>query len=235
KRHNWAMLIVLVVALVGFTLPRLIELAIPEKKEGMTEVTSFAQLEEPEVKQEQVKPVEPLPPPPPLKSSIKFTAPVIKKDEEVREEDELKSQDELTQTNLTISIADVTGNDEENGKDIADLRQIVTQKEEEKPYQVVEQMPTFPGGTEELMKFISSNMRYPTISLENGIQGRVICRFVVAKDGTVQDIQIVRSLDPNCDKEAVRVLKLLPKFIPGKQNGRNVPVYFTLPVMFKLQ
>jgi protein TonB len=107
KRHNWAMGIVLVVALVGFTLPRLIELAIPERKEEMTEVTSFAQLEEPEIKQEQVKPVEALPPPP-LKSSIKFTAPVIKKDEEVREEDELKSQDELTQTKVAISIADVT-------------------------------------------------------------------------------------------------------------------------------
>jgi protein TonB len=115
------------------------------------------------------------------------------------------------------------------------LKQVVTQKEEEKPYQVVEQMPTFPGGTEELMKFISNNMKYPTISQENGIQGRVICRFVVSKDGTVQDIQIIRSLDPYCDKEAMRVLKLLPRFIPGKQNGRNVPVYFTLPVVFRLQ
>jgi protein TonB len=222
------------VAFVGFTLPRLIELAIPEKKEEMTEVTSFAQLEEPEIKQEQMKPVEVLPPPP-LKSSIKFTAPVIKKDEEVREDDELKSQEELNQAKMTISIADVKGNDEENGKDIADLRQIVTQQEEEKPYQVVEQMPAFPGGTEELMKFIGNNMKYPTISQENGIQGRVICRFVVASNGLVEDIQIIRSLDPYCDKEAIRVLKLLPKFIPGKQNGRNVPVYFTLPVVFKLQ
>ncbi|KAA6347064.1 hypothetical protein EZS27_005475 [termite gut metagenome] len=236
KRHNWAMLIVAVVAFVGFTLPRLIELAIPEKKEEMTEVTSFVELEQPEVKQqERMKPVEVLPPPPALKSSIKFTAPVIKKDEEVREDDELKSQEELNQTKMAISIADVKGNDEANGQDIADLKFVVTQKEEEKPYQVVEQMPAFPGGIEELMKFISNNMKYPTISQENGIQGRVICRFVVSNNGTVQDIQIIRSLDPYCDKEAIRVLKLLPKFIPGKQNGRNVPVYFTLPVVFRLQ
>ena len=88
------------------------------------------------------------PPPPALKSSIKFTAPVIKKDEEVRDEDEIKSQTELTETKVAISIADVKGNDEEHGKDIADLKQVVTQAEPEpeKVFDMVEQMPQFPGG-----------------------------------------------------------------------------------------
>ncbi len=127
KRHNVAMVIVLIIALVGFSLPTLIKMATPKQKEVMTEVTTLSQLEEPEVKQEEMKRVEPVAPPPPaLKSSIKFTAPVIKKDEEVHEDDEIKSREELTQTKVAISIADVKGNDEANGKDIADLKQVVT-------------------------------------------------------------------------------------------------------------
>ena len=132
KRHNLAMVIVLVIALVGFSIPTLIKIATPKQKEVMTEVTTLSQLEEPEIKQEEMKRVEPVAPPPPaLKSSIKFTAPVIKKDEEVHEDDEIKSQQELTETKVAISIADVKGNDEENGKDIADLKQVVTQAEPE--------------------------------------------------------------------------------------------------------
>lgn len=155
RRHNIAVILVIVIALIGFSIPTLIKMATPKQKEVMTEVTTLSQLEEPEVKQEEMKRVEPVAPPPPaLKSSIKFTAPVIKKDEEVRDEDEIKSQTELTETKVAISIADVKGNDEANGKDIADLKQVVTQapEEEEKVFDMVEQMPTFPGGTNELMK-----------------------------------------------------------------------------------
>lgn len=162
KRHNVAMVIVLIIALVGFSLPTLIKMATPKQKEVMTEVTTLSQLEEPEIKQEEMKRVEPVAPPPPaLKSSIKFTAPVIKKDEEVHEDDEIKSQEELTQTKVAISIADVKGNDEANGKDIADLKQVVTQAEpaEEKVFDMVEQMPTFPGGNAELMSFLAKNIK----------------------------------------------------------------------------
>ena len=93
RRLNFAMVLVIVIALVGFSIPTLIKMATPEKKEVMTEVTTLSQLDEPEVKQEELKQVQPVAPPPPaLKSSIKFTAPVIKKDEEVADEDEMKSQ-----------------------------------------------------------------------------------------------------------------------------------------------
>lgn len=237
KRHNWAMLIVTILAFIGFSIPKLIEMATPEEKEVMTEVTTLSKLEEAEVKDE-MKKVEPIAPPPPaLKSSIKFTAPVIKKDEEVRDEDEIKSQEEIKNTKVAISIADVKGNDELNGKDIADLKQVVTQapKEEEKPYTVVEQMPQYPGGDAELLSFIAKNLHYPIISQENGTQGKVYLRFVVSKNGMVEDINVIRSLDPYCDKEAIRVIKLLPKWIPGRQNGMNVPVYYTIPITFKLQ
>lgn len=238
KRQAAALIIVTVVALVGFTLPRLIRMAMPAQKEEMVEVTRLSTLEEPEIKEETMKKVEPIAPPPPaLKSTIKFTAPVIRKDEEVNEDDELKSQDELTQTKVQISIADVKGNDELNGKDIADLQEVITQTPEvqkEEPYDMVEQMPQFPGGPAELLKYIAKNLKYPIIAQENGIQGKVILRFVVNAKGYVEDIKVLRSLDTYCDKEAVRVVKSLPQWIPGKQNGRNVPVYYTCPIVFKL-
>lgn len=238
KRHNIAVVLVIVIALVGFSLPTLIKMATPKQKEVMTEVTTLSQLEEPEVKQEEMKRVEPVAPPPPaLKSSIKFTAPVIKKDEEVRDEDEIKSQTELTQTKVAISIADVKGNDEANGKDIADLKQVVTQAPvaEEKVFDMVEQMPTFPGGQAELMKYISTHMKYPVVAQENGVQGRVICQFVVGRDGKVRDVTVLKTLDPYCDKEAVRVILSMPNWIPGKQNGQAVAVKYTVPIVFRLQ
>ena len=234
KRHNIAMLFVVVVALIGFSIPALIKLATPKQNE----VTTLSQLEEPEVKQDEMKKVEPVAPPPPaLKSSIKFTAPVIKKDEEVHEDDEIKSQQELTETKVTISIADVKGNDEANGKDIADLKQVVTQAEPEpeKIFDMVEQMPTFPGGNAELMSFLAKNIKYPTIAQENGTQGRVIVQFVVEKDGSIADARVARGVDPYLDKEALRVIKSMPHWIPGKQNGKPVRVKYTVPVMFKLQ
>lgn len=238
RRQTAALIIVTIVAIAAFTLPRLITMALPEHKEEMTEVTQLSALEEPEVKQEDIiKKVEPIAPPPALKSTIKFTAPVIKKDEEVKEDDELKSQDQLTETKVQISIADVKGNDELNGKDIADLKEVITKAPEEKeePYTMVEQMPQFPGGPAELLKYIAKHLRYPVVAQENGIQGRVILRFVVSAQGQVENVTVLRSLDPSCDKEAVRVVQSLPKWIPGKQNGRNVPVYYTCPIVFKLQ
>ena len=238
KRHNLAMVIVLVIALVGFSIPTLIKIATPKQKEVMTEVTTLSQLEEPEIKQEEMKRVEPVAPPPPaLKSSIKFTAPVIKKDEEVHEDDEIKSQQELTETKVAISIADVKGNDEENGKDIADLKQVVTQAEPEpeKVFDMVEQMPTYPGGNAELMAFLAKNIKYPTIAQENGTQGRVIVQFVVEKDGSIADARVARGVDPYLDKEALRVIQSMPRWIPGKQNGKAVRVKYTVPVMFRLQ
>jgi len=231
RRHNIAMIIVAVVAVVGFSLPKLIEMVKPKQREIVTEVTTLSKLDKAEVKND-VKKVQPVEPPPALKSSIKFTAPVIKKDEDVKEE--YKSQEAITNTKVAISIADVKGNDEK-GKDIADVKQAVTQEVEDKVYTVIEQMPQFPGGEGELLNYINKNIKYPVIAQENGVQGKVILRFVVSKTGTVDKVEVIRSLDPACDKEAVRVVKTLPKFIPGKQNGINVAVWYTLPVTYRLE
>lgn len=100
----------------------------------------------------------------------------------------------------------------------------------------VEVDPEFPGGMEALRKYLAQNVKYPVIAQENGIQGRVICQFTVNKDGSIVDIDVVRSGgDASLDKEAVRVIKSMPKWKPGKQAGKAVRVKYTLPVLFRLQ
>ena len=173
-----------------------------------------------------------------VKSSVKFTAPEIKKDDEVKPEDEIKSQDDLAKTNTAIGTFDVKGNDEEGGQVLKANEVVIDEKpkeEETKVFDVVEQMPEFPGGQAALLKWIGDNIKYPAIAEENGIQGRVVCTFVVERDGSVTDVQVARSIDPSLDKEAVRVLKKMPKWIPGRQNGSAVRVKYTVPVTFKLQ
>ena len=100
---------------------------------------------------------------------------------------------------------------------------------------VVEQQPEFPGGDAALLKWIADHTQYPPIAQENGIEGRVTCSFVVNTDGSVVDVVVVRPIDPSLDKEAVRVLKLLPKFKPGEQRKKPVRVRLSVPVRFQLQ
>ena len=101
-------------------------------------------------------------------------------------------------------------------------------------YDVVEVMPQFPGGQIAMMKYIMENMKYPEQAMKEGIQGRVTVRFIVEKDGSISDVKPVLSVHPLLNKEAVRVVKSMPKWTPGKQNGKPVRVRFNLPVMFKL-
>ncbi len=174
-----------------------------------------------------------------VKSSIKFVPPVIKKDEEVKPEEEMKSQDELNENKTAIGAFDVKGNDEEGGTVLKAVEEIATpeppKEEENKVFDVVEQMPSFPGGTAALMQYLSSNVRYPAVAEENGIQGRVTVQFVVEKDGSVTDVKTLKSVDPSLDREAERVVKSMPKWIPGKQNGSAVRVKYFVPVVFRLQ
>lgn len=101
-------------------------------------------------------------------------------------------------------------------------------------FEIVEQNPMFPGGNEELMKWLSKNLKYPASAQENGIQGRVLVQFVVNKDGSIVEPKVIRSVDPALDKEAMRVVSAMPKWQPGKQRGKTVRVRFTLPVTFRL-
>ena len=174
-----------------------------------------------------------------VKSSVKFTAPVIKKDDEVKPEDELKSQDEIMNSKVAVGALNVVGNDESGevlkAKEVIATEPVKPKEEENKVFDVVEQMPSYPGGMGALMQYLSSHIKYPVIAEENGIQGRVICTFVVERDGSITDVKIAKSVDPSLDKEAMRVVSSIPKWIPGQQNGSAVRVKYTLPVTFRLQ
>ena len=213
------------------------------KRAAMTEVVELSKLEQPkkkaEVKQQKKIELEPEKVVERVKSSIKFTAPVIKKDNEVKPEEELKTQDELMKTKTAIGAIDVKGNDDKGGE-VLKLKEAVAQPEpkpevENKVFDVVEQMPSFPGGPSALMKYLSENVKYPVVAQENGVQGRVVVSFVVEKDGHITDVKVVRSVDPSLDKEAARVVKSMPTWIPGKQNGSAVRVKYNVPVSFRLQ
>lgn len=245
RRNVIAILSVILLAIacqIGLTLKNIADEA-AARRAAMDQVTELSALEQKKeakverkevVKQEQVQRVVEK-----VKSSVKFTAPVIKKDDEVKPEDELKTQDELMNTKAAIGTFDVKGNDESGevlkAKEVIATEPVKPKEEENKVFDVVEQMPSYPGGNGALMQYLSSHIKYPVIAEENGIQGRVICTFVVERDGSITDVRIAKSVDPSLDKEAMRVVSSMPKWIPGKQNGSAVRVKYTLPVTFRLQ
>ena len=174
-----------------------------------------------------------------VKASIAFTVPEIV--DQVDESKKLKNQDELNRSNISIASQDYEG-DSKDGINIDDLRDNQTQggtsapvEEEAKVYNVVEQMPSFPGGEAALLKYVNTHIKYPAIAQEQEISGVVVLRFVVKEDGSVGEVIVQKSLEKHCDEEAVRVVKALPRFIPGKQQGKAVRVWYTLPVRYVIQ
>lgn len=139
-----------------------------------------------------------------------------------------------------VEVASVEINTEDDKNKVVVVSAPVTsapieEEEDNVVFQVVEKMPSFPGGDSQLFKFLNDNVKYPVIAQENGVQGRVICQFVVNRDGSIVDVEVVRSVDASLDKEAIRVIKSMPKWSPGQQRGKPVRVKYTLPVNFKLQ
>ena len=112
--------------------------------------------------------------------------------------------------------------------------QQVKETEGTKSSQVIEEMPMFPGGEKALVTYLKENLNYPAVPAENGVQGRVIVLFKVEADGSLTDVRIGRSVDPWIDREALRLVKAMPKWIPGKQDGKPVPVKFQVPITFRL-
>ncbi len=179
--------------------------------------TDFLFEEEVEIQQTTQETTPPPPPPPPVQEELQIN--VV--------EDDVETQDVEINT--------------EDNKDVEVVIQppvevVEEEEEEEVVFVVVEDMPEFPGGQDKLPKYLAENIKYPVIAQENGIQGRVICQFVVNKDGSIVDVEVVRSGgDQSLDREAVRVIKSMPKWKPGKQRGKPVRVKYTLPVNFRLQ
>ena len=236
-----AVVCLIIACQVGLTIKKAAD-AEAAKRAAMNQAVELSKLEQPkkaEVKQKQVK-VEPEKVVEQVKSSIKFTAPVIKKDSEVKPEDELKTQDQIMETKTAIGSFDVKGNDDVNGE-VLKAKEVIAQpeppkhEEEAKVFDVVEQMPSFPGGQGALLEYLASHVKYPVVAQENGVQGRVGVSFVVERDGSITDVRVVRSVDPSLDREAARVVSSMPRWTPGKQNGSAVRVKYNVPVMFKLQ
>lgn len=164
----------------------------------------------------------PPPPPPPPAPAVAEVLTVVEDDVELEQQDIVSSEDDATAAQTETFVAPVVEEEEEEES----AQQIFT---------VVEKQPEFPGGTAELFKYLSKAIRYPVIAQENGIQGRVVCSFVVNRDGSIVDIQVMRGVDPSLDKEAIRVISEMPKWKPGEQRGKPVRVRFILPVQFRLQ
>lgn len=248
SRNFWSIIIMGIAAAVlfgGFALIKTIQ-ANASKVSGEATTSMIDQTveeeEEAEVKEE-IKYEEPPEQVEQVASSEKFTEPVIKKDDQVREDNTLRQQEDLSQSETAIGALDVKGNNED--ADVLHIKEEVKKEEpkvEEKPkeeenkiFEFVEQQASFPGGPGAMNSWLAQNIRYPAAAQENNIQGRVTVQFVVELNGSISNVVVVRGVDPNLDKEAVRVVKSMPKWTPGMQNGRAVRSKFTLPVNFKLQ
>lgn len=242
KRNIWSLIIVTLAAVLlflGLQLQKMVEANKTVENTQAVELSSLEQKKkEAKVEKKEIIKTEPEKVVEKVKSSVKFTAPVIKKDSEVKEEDEIKLE-EVEKSNKAIGSFTVEGNDEVGGEVLKakdDIKAPEPPKHEEnKIFTVVEQMPMYPGGDAALMQYLSSNIHYPAVAAENGVQGRVVVGFVVERDGSITDVNVMRSVDPSLDREAVRVVKNMPRWTPGKQNGSAVRVKYQVPVSFRLQ
>ncbi len=219
----------LIIALVGIgiavTAPMILSYLAERAKESAVKITEGIKLEEPPPIDKNTPPPPPVIPPPPVQQTIKFTPPKVVKDEEVEEPP--PTQEETKD----VQVSTVT----QEGENIPDLPpDPVTDPDEGKVFTVVEEMPKFPGGEEKLFEYLSK-IKYPSMARENGITGRVYVTFIVDKDGKIKDAKVLRGIGGGCDEEALRVVRAMPDWTPGKQNGRNVTVQYNLPVNFNLK
>ena len=223
-----------------------IEDALQSKKDmASEEVTELQELKKDEPKKkepelEYEKPVEKVN----VKSSIQFTVPKIVEDDKVDHSKELKTQDEVTKNKFAIAAQDYTNpNGDNSGINIDDLKEnqraggtTVPPKEPEVVDNAIVEVPaTYPGGEAALLQFVSKNLVYPAIAQEQELQGTVVLRFKVDVDGSVSAVKVEKSLSKECDQAAAAVVRKLHRFVPAKQQGHPVPVWFRLPIRFRIQ
>jgi periplasmic protein TonB len=199
-----------------------------DKEEVVVKNTTVVSLDQPPP----ITPNQPPPPdiriPPPVKTIIKFLPPKVT-EKEVVEEEEMPTIEEIKQNE--------TGSEEVQGDVTTTFEEpapAVVEEDVNKVFLVVEQPPEFDGGLEAMYKFISKNMKYPASARRMNIEGSVFVGFVVDADGKISEASIIKGISADCDKEALRVVQMMPKWRPGKQSGRPVRVKFVLPIKFKL-
>lgn len=247
KRHNMALVAVAVFIIVVLGAKSLVSAVFEKEEEApktKSEQAAMAEIPDEEVVEDEIEEIqqfeepEPVVVDEPVLETEKVTEWDIKPDEEVTEPP--KSQEQLQESTTAAGVVN-----QEGIEDLYDQKVMVEEvKVEPTPppppaddqiFVTVEQEPQFPGGQAALLKWISDHIKYPTVAQENNIQGKVTVQFVVTKTGSIGEVRVVRGKDPDLDKEAVRVVKSLPKFTPGKMNGHPVNVWYTLPITFKLQ
>lgn len=180
-----------------------------------------------------------LEPPKLIAKTLAYVAPKITEDELFNPEKEMTSAVDAMNTDARIgTITYLEGSTDFNAipKELVMEHNAITEAEPPtKVWDVAEEMPKFPGGDADLYEFISKNLKYPAAEIEAGHAGKVIIRFIVGKDGKISEATVLRGVSPGCDREALRVVNSMPRWVPGRQNGNPVAVYFTLPVVYRLQ
>ncbi|MCF6406673.1 energy transducer TonB [Chitinophaga filiformis] len=210
------------------------------RKDVAVKETVLKDLEIPEEKPLTPPPPPVTTPPPPAASSIRLTPPVITDDDLVRAEDEVPKLDSIG--NKSIGVANIQGDDVngvenpfESGTGVGPVVEPPKVAEREEVFMIVEIMPSFPGGEEALARFLQKNVRYPRLAQETGIEGKIFVQFVVNAEGKVGEVQTVGAhKGGGLEEEAMRVVKLMPNWKPGKQSGRSVSVRYNLPIGFRL-
>ena len=251
QRHSKSVIIVLSILIPGLILLALFYNGVfgkPEEEQIAistdVELTTFDQDEvEEDIEEEETFELPPEPEeiiaPEEVANEQQVTAILVTEDENYEEDKQVKNQDEVLDNASMIGQIDVTeGVEDLNKTRIID--QVVAEEkpvEEEKVYNLamVEQQPEFPGGITAMYKWLNDHINYPAVAAEEGVQGKVIVEFVVSKSGAVENVRVLRGRHPALDKEALRVVKAMPNWNPGRNNGQPVKVTYTLPVTFKLQ
>ncbi len=250
KRHTRAVVIVLaclvaILVLLILSLTGVFSRAEDEGPDAATEqeLATFAPEEEieEEIEEEQVRFEEPeeIIQPEEVANEQRITDLLIVEDEKFENEKEVKTQDEMTQNEAQAGAVDITEGTNDLNKQVVKEQIIAPEPapEPEKVYNIamVEQKPEFPGGDAAMYKWLGDHINYPAAASEEGVQGRVVVEFVVSKTGSIENVRVLRGRHPALDKEAMRVVKSMPKWQPGRNNGQPVKVTYTLPVTFRLQ
>jgi protein TonB len=230
KRYNRTVMIAMLIGIIIIAtavITPYINAKAAENRSKRAERQVVVKMENLDTPAEQVAPPPPPPPPPTdVVQQQKYVPPVVV--------DSIKPEDVKQLMTADQAQTEVTN------KEVVEVQQQVKEEvqeaeAEQTPFVVVEEMPMFPGGEVELLKYIAANTQYPEIAKENNIQGKVIVRFCVTPKGGVSQVSVLKGVDPELDKEAIRVVNTLPTFKPGKQGGKPVPVWYMVPIAFTLK
>jgi protein TonB len=232
RRHLRALIIASVFFVFIVSSPILIKQILSKKTvEKDVSVRIFTDIKIDRPKEDEI--VKEIPPPPPVRNTIKFIPPVIKPDQMVADEEQPVMQKEVIEAKSAVSNISFDKGTDDVVAPVATVNNQITE-ETDQPQIIVEQMPQFPGGDKEMVKFIKLNLRYPPLATEMSVSGTVIVNFVVERDGKITRVKVVRGIGGGCDEEAVRVVSKMPAWSPGKQGGKTVLVSFTMPFKFML-